>query len=765
MRERIRRKLIAILLLLTLVGTAAGCVKTTGEGNASQTTDREKTAMGRYMETETDLTEQLESVMGLRKLSDGSLMILDQYMSFQISKDHGNIWEEWNPEWLKEMREKKVYFLGMDVGPDGTVGIIYDDSDDDELHPKCALMKPDGTRIEIEIPVPEESKYPRHIWISDTGRYFVGTLGPELYEIKEDGSSELFLTLDSGPELIQFQGSRMVIDGYGYDSPVIYDLEKKDYAEDEILEEFIEEYYPERQSGMSNCYGMYFFPGEENVLYLAGGKGLHRHVLGGSAVEQVIDGNLSRLSSPEYMISGMLALENHEFLAVFNNGKVVRFTYDPDVPTVPNQKLKIYSLEENASIRQAISSYQVQNPEIYVEYEIGMEENSPVTREDALKKLNTKVMAGEGPDILVLDHLPIDSYREKGLLLDLSEFLTEFSKEEPLFDNMVHAFESEQGIYAVPGQVDLPLMMGKEKYVSQMNNLEGISTALKQMRDEAPGKDLLGICGEKHLLKLFSITSAPGFRTKDGSINEDAVREFLILVKAIYEIQMDGIDESRVEFYERNQTYWEQELGEDWAAELMLCGIDIMRYLGKEKEMTMGILTYPSSYANITSVQKVESFEDTLLTPMSGQCQNVFIPNTLLGISAASDQPELAEDFLKLFLGKDVQSALGGFSVNRQAHDEIFTPDPDYISEDGIYGYASSSYSGGERVELTVYWPMDEQLITLKKWMEAADTPYIEDPVVEKAIFDEGAKFMQGGEDINAAISQIKQKLSIYLAE
>ena len=36
-----------------------------------------------------------------------------------------------------------------------------------------------------------------------------------------------------------------------------------------------------------------------------------------------------------------------------------------------------------------------------------------ITREDALKKLNTELLSGSGPDVLILDKMPYDSYMEK----------------------------------------------------------------------------------------------------------------------------------------------------------------------------------------------------------------------------------------------------------------------------------------------------------------------------------------------------------------
>ena len=65
---------------------------------------------------------------------------------------------------------------------------------------------------------------------------------------------------------------------------------------------------------------------------IAGSKGLHRHVIGGSAVELVIDPSLSSFGNPSRDIVNAIALENEEFLAQFSDGAVIKFYYDAAVP-------------------------------------------------------------------------------------------------------------------------------------------------------------------------------------------------------------------------------------------------------------------------------------------------------------------------------------------------------------------------------------------------------------------------------------------------
>ncbi|MDE5598612.1 MAG: extracellular solute-binding protein, partial [Lachnospiraceae bacterium] len=447
------------------------------------------------------------------------------------------------------------------IGMDNTVGLIYqadvenedssenlenDEKEDEgpqiELNPQLLIIKPDNTEIPVDIALTEDDAYLDDVYIAENGRIFVTTRGTSnIYEVKEDGSSELFLMVEEGhPEFIQFQGNLMVMDAYGYDGLLLYDMEKKEYIEDEILDDFMSENYKDRQYGNMNSYDLFFFFGEEDIIYLAGEKGLYRHVIGGSVMEQLIDGKLCSLGNPSYALQGMLALENNEFLALFSGGKAIHYVYDPDIPTVPGEVLSVYGLEDNEMMRQAINLYQTQHPEVYIEFTCGMGDNS-VTREDALKTLNTKIIAGEGPDVLLLDNMPIDSYIEKGLLLDLSPIIDSLSGDAELFGNIVDAMKTDGQLYAVPCEVKLPVMMTDKKYLSGVNDLTDIADMTERLREDNPEQDLLGFCSEKSILRLFSLTCAPAWMTDSGEINKDTVREFLQQTKRIFDAQMDGI--------------------------------------------------------------------------------------------------------------------------------------------------------------------------------------------------------------------------------
>lgn len=789
--KRVSRILSLMLLFCLLLTAICGCgSNSAGEDGAGQERkaednsnnsgtngtgageDTDNMAMGRYLEEVTDLLDAGISGYNNKifKLADGNLVITDEYVDFIASKDNGITWETDKRDWHTKMIEDEIYILDLAVGPDGTTAVIYNAGEgDDDFNPVLKVIRPDGMEIPAQISLTEDDKYPGLVSITENGRIFTGTLGGNIYEVKEDGSSEKFLTLDRNAQLIQFVGSKMIIDGYDYDGLLIYDMEKKEYIEDEVLNDFVNENYGNRDFNGSSWYDLYFFPGneEEDVLYLAGEKGLHRHVIGGSVMEQVIDGSLCTFNNPAYGLLSMTALENNEFLALFNQGRLVRFTYHPEVPTVPTENVKAYSLKDNSILRRAISLYQEANPEVYVEYEIGMEEGSSVTREDALKKLNTEIMAGNGPDLLILDDMSVDSYIEKGLLLDLSSYIDGLSGEAQLLPNIAEAFRTEDGIYTIPCEFELPAILGKEKYTAQMSGLEGIAEAMEELRKDNPEKNLLRTCSEKGIMKRFSVACVPAWKTEEGELNREAVADFLVCCKRIYDAQMEGLSEEAMESYENlNQSYM-ADYGVTYEdSDYFQRGIDEMNYMMEGAGLAVGTLSYAYAYSEVTSVSRVKGFEDNEIILMNGQTEHVFWADSLAGINAASKNVSRAKELLSVLLGKENGVLGGNFSVNKAAFEENLLPDKDfYLSDEEPYSYLTIGNSEGIKLTLEVYWMNAQQTEVLRQWVNAANVPYVPDSMLEEAVYGEGAKYMQGERSLEEAINNIEKKVSLYMAE
>lgn len=751
------------------------------------------TAMGRYVEREVELSYSLSDFNSrLFQQRDGSLLLVDNSGFVLSSGDDGGTWIAESMPWLTQMAQAGNLIMSVALGEDQSAAVIYcapeeadmedDDNADGEeeteetdntdvkgMDMMLLLVKPDGTKIPVEADLPEEDGDFYAVYISDTGRIIASTLSSNLYEIKEDGTCRKFLTVEEGrPELVRFYGKLMFMDGVGYEAPLIYDMEAENYIEDKVLSDFVKENFGERDSFTGKNYDLFLLPVSDEVVYLAGQTGIYRHVLGGAAIEQLVDGNLSILGNPTYSIMDMVVVDEDEFLILLTGQKLMHFVYDPDIPTVPSDRLEVYSLEDKATIRQAINLYQAANPSVYVQYVIGLEQAGSATREDAIKNLNTRIMAGEGPDVLILDNLPVDSYREKGLLMDIGPILDGLEKDEAVFPNVLAAFRNDGHVYMAPCEIQLPFILGNASGLEKMTDMSGIADAIEDARKNNPGSNLLRFSSPKAVMRIFSMTSMPSWRGKEGEINREAVSDFLVQSKRIYDAQMDGLSEEAVKEWNGWNEYYLAEYGEGYedSEDLRMNGGEIY-FKGGYCKFVAGSMQDIDEYTLQLSLTASEGMEECEVIPMPGQAGPVLWARSLVGISAVSENTVLAEDFLKVVFGNEVQkNMLGGIPVNRKAIlDNYENQRQLYQDNDYISGSMSLSDDAGFACDIVIRVPDEEQVQELLTWIASMDTVYMEDSVLEDVVYEEGKAYMQGERSLEETLDAIEMRLGIYLAE
>lgn len=781
-------RLVSLLVALTVLFTtgcagqkagqdASGGERSEADGGDAQQTDSDHTAMGRYVEKAVDLSEisdkigvEIGKVHSLNRLADGSLVILDEKLGQLISPDNGETWEAAAIPGVPDLSAFVTdnYIFDMKAAPDGTIALLStpnleEDGDFAGFRPELRLCSPDGAVRNIDVSVPEEEVYVNEIWFSETGELFALTLREGIYQADmENGVLSKYLTVENGADLLQFQGNYLMMLNY-QSGILLYDRQKEEYVEDSVLSEFMRDNYQNDAYYTADTYSVYFFPGEKDVVYVAGEKGLYRHCLGGSAMEQVIDGNLSTFGNPSlHSMTGMLSLGNQEFMTLFGGSRLVRYSYDADVPTVPENMLTVYSLTEEDAIRQAISVYQTQNPDVYVRYEIGMDEKESAVRDDAVKKLNTEIMAGKGPDVLVMDGLPIDSYVEKGMLLDLSSYMQGMTGEKTLLPNVVESFTKDGKVYMLPVTIKVPFLCGKTA-LDGIGDMASLADAAERIRTENPGKSIIGLFSEEAALEWFLPMFAPAFRDKTGGMDRKALSDYLTQVKRLYGVSREGISEFMQKMYE-----YRAGLYADGRGMVFNRTIYDSEYGIGETVFMAGILDSVYSYRNGISLKRIAGLEDTEFAVLAGKDGRVFAPSVLTGINAASSHMEQAQDFFTVLMSRDVQELLyNGFAVNQSALQYQLGPDWDGMTAapGEVCGSIGSSWEDGTYFSMEIYMPTEAETQELYDSLCAVDTPYLAEPVLEKAVIEKGAAFIRGALSLEEAVNEIEKSVSIYLSE
>lgn len=757
---KFRKKILAVLLAAACAAQLAACGQRAAEtdhsqaetvnapkaveGAESQTGGGTAVSMGRYMETSIPLPEGADGMgRSMEVLSDGRLAYFDGDSGLWSSGDGGETWE--NIRKISDGMKAEGYVDTADIATDGSVGVCLITSENGEIKAKVGWMDPDGAVILAD------GKFGDGDWV--TGVFFRNP--EELYAVtlkgkvllfnrEEKALEQVFMAVDQ-PQVLAFSGKKLL--ALENDGVEIYDTELKALMDsDPVLNDFCRENISGKLNNTSGSVGGILLDGEEGVIYLAYDGGVFRHVLGGNALEQVIDGNFSTFGNPSMGICDMLLLPTGEFLLLTTGEDMIRFTYDPNEPTVPESQLKVYSLEENPGLRQAISTFQKQNPDVYVNYETGLSQNSAVTAADALKNLNVELMSGAGPDVILMDGIDVSVYADKGMLKDLSGLLDGLTGDDALIPNVSASGKTEKGTFVIPSAFQVLMICGKEEDISKVKDLKSLADLTERLRAQRTGGSITGCYTARQVIGQLMVMSE-GIFLDGRRLNTEAVTEFLTQAKRIYEAEKQGISA-----YEREQ---------------FGSGSDVWSIGNKGDFLGTGQIGVAFGLADgmlddIGAMQALEGkgYTFALLPSQKG---TGFVPVGQLAVASNSTRAETAEAFLKTMLSCEVQSIgmSDGFPVNLKAFDRACEGTG---MEDVSMG-SSWDLEDGARADFSFRYPSREYTARFKEMALAVSHNLEGNRIVKEAVLKYGTLALEGKQEIEDAAADIQKAVSIYLAE
>jgi len=744
-------------------GTQAGVMEENPSGTGQGDTE-DNGGMGRYVEStvlECEYWDRVET----QTLDDGQIVFVNSMTGRKmVSEDKGNTWEVEESEAFTAFTQEH-YPVSTAIAKDGTLALVCmekPEGSEDYVY-NLYIYNTDDTSRQIPFEKPDADSYLSDVQFDDQGNLYAYASGCRyVYKVDvNEGTAEKLIELQDSCWRMQCVKNILML--VSNEELFLYDLEKKSFIVDETLNNFVAETFKDL-SWTGAGYVNYSFLGEDNTIYLAGEKGLYRHVIGGSAVEQVIDGGLSSLGAPSHGIMAMTVNDQNEFLTAYSDNKIVKFTYDATVSTIPNDKITVYSLTDDEMVRQTIAAYQTQYPDFYIEYQIGMDEGG-ITREDALKKLNTQLLGGSGPDVIMLDGMDIAAYAEKGVLMDLTDIVDETDQDEGLYRNLIDNLKIDDQIYAVPTVFAVPVVIGHKDYVDNISDYKSLADMMEKAREEYPDTNLLMVCSASGIMKRTAAICAPSWKDDKGQLDTQKIKEYLEQTKRIYDVQMNGTPEEQITMYQQHFMSAGDD-GESYEDSKYFGMLNDTTYLEKECPFAYGQIITASTYQMILSAPQVEGFDDTAFKVLDGQSSNVYRPLSIAGINTATKNPDAAKQFLRMMLGTTVQGTMEfGVPVNKKALAAKYVYDESELGEDGAQYSMSVSDADGLAFGYNIY-PVDQEGIDqFEQWIAALDTPYLSDAVLESAVYKQGAKYLEGKLDIDAAVKEIADSVEIYLSE
>lgn len=731
--RNVKRQIALGLALVLGISALSGC------GRQEESLGQIPVEKGRYVEKEVALPEGLavENIVQIFG-EDGKLHLLSA-----AAQEEGTKLQEWQladgkveeitPEWLKQFPTELTEYGSVKLLKNGETSYIYATYAEGEDYKAHLWKSTDGMTSEEVTPKPwqeinEEWGFydtPSDVAVLENGM-LLGMFYDRIEQYQEDGTRVNSIPLSAyvNSNALRSRGNRFYMLGGNEMQEVtgveIWD-EKSSVAVSQIPFTL-----------KSNSYA-YFDVLKDGSIVLACGDGIFKCSEGSTQWEQLIAGVDTSFALNNMWVRSMAALEDGSCYALMasedGTGTLFSYVYDPEAEILPTQVLKLYTVHESFLLQQAAVMFHKQNPSVIVEVETAVSyEDMYMSNPDyqqIYQDLNTRLMAGEGPDILVMDKLDMDSFVEKGLLSDINDVVAPLEENGALLKNITGSYLADGKRYAVPLQFSIVLALGRELNLENMLDLESVA---KVMADTT--ESLMGDRTAEELVDEW-MPYFKGELIKDKKLDKEVLKENLEYLKSIAD----------------NCGYVEKRADDSWqwnAWELA----SYVKYALYETEGFNGAML-PVSLVNLVKGE-------------FGAFDNGFSPLLEMGINSQSKQQELAKEFLAFALSEEIQNHdyYQGFPVNAASLEVQSKAD-----RSNAEAYTMIEVGEGMSEEFAIKSYSEEEAAKLMDICKGVSKRLTVDDKIKEEIVYALPEYLKGNRSVEETVDEIEAALRMYLAE
>lgn len=747
----------AIMILLTAM---AGCQNNNqyeeNNQDSSYKEDKElEQGQGRFLESELQLPEEIDWIMAAEKLADGTIALvgknsqMENYYLLQ-SQDEGVTWNV-----VKVDNMQPEYLSIATIAPDGTTAFIGFFKDSDLMNIKIANTN--GNVTDINVSLPELSSIDSKNQITQAkygsnGELLVFDLTNKVYRV-DIQTGECEALCDTGSKEMEYFGVAgdtllAVIPGTEIQLFSVADGRAKE--KDMVLTELAESNHD--SIGSIGVFPIVFNSGTEmgSMIY-ATHEGVFYHSEKGSVSEQIINGELTSLGDTSTNLASIIQLNERVYIIYLidsiGNAKLLKYTYDENASAIPEKQLKVYALEDSVVLQQAIAIYQKQHPDVFVKKEIGLSGDNGITVEDALQALSTDILAGKGPDVLILDGTPVDSYIEKGILADISDVIDEIDNSEGIFNNIKEMYQEDGKIYYMPARFFVSIVLGNSDTVTAGESIETLLSYAKIQKETISEKGILPSAGAKGILQELMDVDSANWQNATGEIDKAKLETFLRCAKEMYEL--DSYDAERTYSY----VYEVTEYGKGQKFGTLVTST--YGHLSGVYQIAFGTMGSIGNYSDMLAAAKQQGETFDLFNRQSNR---TLLPYLSAGVAENSNDKEAAIEFIKTLFGNECESISGnGFPINRTAFEAQQANQKDYS--------IAASGDDGTAIALDITKPTDAEYNQLVQTVESLEKPALTNRIIRELVMAEGLKYLNDEITLDNAVTTIMQKVNLYLSE
>ena len=348
-------------------------------------------------------------------------------------------------------------------------------------------------------------------------------------------------------------------------------------------------------------------------------------------------------------------------------GLLMRYTYHPEGKIEP-EVVTVWTMETHSKIQSAIAQWNATHasPVFVLEYAAYEVQESHLTMEDIITRLNLDLLNNRGPDVMILDGLNVERYME--FMAPLDRIST-----EGVYDSILTRFTVGDDLLAIPTRAN-PYLLGRladgTQGIESLEQFADIFTATTPPLGNSvfaleSFKTPYRVAGYGQLFQLWYPAWADAIWS-GGKLNKDVFKEFLTHTSRLSEhYQLDsyistrgrnrGISSYRT--YEEN----DQAGNLDFDAQIIETDGYMLNARGHTFPYTLaapnhvGLYTYWLYVSEHAPEQKsTPHYLDAIPGPDG---TGVMVPTVVAGVRAGGNEDE-GQEFVQILLSRELQ--LGG---------------------------------------------------------------------------------------------------------
>ncbi len=388
------------------------------------------------------------------------------------------------------------------------------------------------------------------------------------------------------------------------------------------------------------------------------------------------------------------------------------------------------------------------------EYRISVKDYSKYDTEDdyqaGLKKLNTDIISGNAPDIILADSdMPLNSYISKGVLECLDPYI---EKDEEIdtadyLSNVVESFKTNGKSYFVVPSFQIYTVAARESLLEGKDSWDFDDVIAIAQKNNIDLGNVFGVTNRESFLYMAIYLDSYSFINWDEhkcSFNDGEFAKLLEFCKKLPKTTPDEVWDEDTDSWYRS--------GKALAKPLYLYGFseyvqERNGYFGKDFKL----IGFPGAKGN-------------------GSC---LVPSLQFAINASSKDKDGAWQFIKRFLSKEYQDNIEyDFPVLTSSIEENADVSMmDLNDQDGgdvhilnkMQEYNSSIYLGNEEIKID---PLtQEERDEMMDFVKSVDEHISYNSEIADIIIEESTPFFEGQKSVQEVCDIIQSRVSVYVNE